>query len=63
MKTKDLIARLKQCPQEAEIYFNDGKGGLIRVETAKIESADKLKRRGIESESSGVILSDFPVSG
>ena len=59
MKTKELIAHLKKMPQEADIYFDDGKGGLIDIEPPKIYSENQLKQVRPDLKAPVVVLSDF----
>ena len=58
MKRTELIAKLKKCPEEAEVFFDDSNGGLIDVEQCEVISADKARQRGREIKTSAVILSD-----
>ena len=37
MKTKELIARLKKCPQESEVYFDNLEDGLVPVDAVMAE--------------------------
>jgi hypothetical protein len=63
MKNTELIAKLKRCPEEAEVFF-DGLPGLIDVEQCQIISADEAFRRGRETKTSAVVLSDLsPLDG
>ena len=59
MKTKELIAHLKKMPHEAEIYFDDAKGGLIEIEPPKIYSEKRLRRVRPDLKAPVVVLSDF----
>jgi hypothetical protein len=58
MKTKELIAKLKKCPEEANVFFYDPHSNHNPVEDLKVISADKSKALGIKSDDSVVLLSD-----
>ena len=58
MKIKDLIAKLKKCQQEAEVYFDDLDGGLIPIDDFKIVSRSKARELGSNSKTTIVVLSD-----
>jgi hypothetical protein len=64
MKKTELIAKLKEYPNEAEVFFDDLHGGLINVEQCQLVSADEARRRGREIEKPAIILSDSsPLDG
>ena len=58
MKTKELIATLKKCPEESEVYFDDLNGWLLKVSEVIVLSPIKLLKYGKKSAISAVKLSD-----